>query len=677
MEVVVRVSGLNCVSCSKKIERAIANISGVSEASVNISSQEVVATTQSEIPKLKEKMRKIILSIEPDVKIVEHSKIERERFPLMYLIVTVLFFIVVLCVPKNFQMVLSIIGYCVIGHRVFYKAFLGLKNLDFFNENTLMILATVGAFYLKDFPEALGVMLFYSLGEKLQGFTFNRSQHAISELIGSEEKRVKVMRGLNFEEVEVERIEVGERIQLHKGEKLLLDGVVKTSSTFDMSSITGESLPVFYDVGETIISGGINIGETLEIDVTHSFEDSFVSKIEKALKIATQGKAKTENYITKLSKIYTPLVVVLVVIVLLVPTVIFHQPFSIWLSRAMILLIVSCPCALLLSIPLSFCASLGFASKCGIVIKSGEYVESFRKMQTFLFDKTGTLTTGKFHVDSLEVAPEYDSDEIYSIIMSLESKSSHPIAKTLVSELQKYQNELKGVESFHEIPGKGIFGQVEGKFWYIGTSRFYEDILKKPCEEKGILLFSHFGVACRMTLSDEVKPHGKELIEKLQSQGKQCVMLTGDSFENAQKTAENMGIKTFISGLLPTEKSAKLKEYQKQGKVVFVGEGINDSIAIKSADIGISMGKLGSAMAIEASDIIIANDELKSLEKLSTISRQTMKVVWQNITIALGIKILIIVLGILGYSNIWEALFADVGVAIITVVNATRLLYGK
>ncbi|MCX5773381.1 MAG: heavy metal translocating P-type ATPase [Fusobacteria bacterium] len=675
MEAKVKVSGLNCVSCSKKIEKALFSISGVTHVVVSMPTQEVIATYVDDIPKLKERMGKIIRSIEPDVKIVESATLFKEKFPLFYLLTVVLFFIVVLLVPKNIQITLSIIGYVIIGRRVFYKAFLGLKNRDYFNENSLMILATVGAFYLKDFPEALGVMLFYSLGEKLQGFTFNRSQNAISELIGSEEKRVKLIRGEKIEEVEVETVEIGAHISIHKGDKLILDGIALTRAAFDMSPITGESLPVIYEVGDKIISGGLNIGESAEIEVTHRFEDSTCSKIQTALKIATQGKAKTENYMTKLSKVYTPLVVVMVILVLLVPTLLFHQPFSVWIGRAMILLIVSCPCALLLSIPLSFCASLGFASKCGIVIKSGEYVESFRKMEHFLFDKTGTLTTGKFQVESIDVAKGYEIQEMYTLILSLESLSGHPIAKTLVKTMKAHDALTKKVENFQEISGKGLFGTIEGKCWYIGTERFYKEEMKSECESRGILLFSSEGVACTITLSDEVKREAKEVVEHLQREGKEIVMLTGDSFENGEKTSQKLGIKTFLSGLLPTEKNSKVKEYQKKSKVLFVGEGINDALAIKSADIGIAMGKLGSGLAIESADIVIANDDLKSIEVLSKISNETMKIVWQNISVALGIKIIIIVLGVLGYSNIWEAIFADVGVAIITVLNATRLLY--
>lgn len=578
------------------------------------------------------------------------------------------------------ELCLYVVVYAVIGGDIVKKAVVNIGHGQVFDENFLMCAATFGAFGIGEYSEAVAVMLFYQVGELFQSYAVNRSRQSISELMDICPEYANVVTGDSVEQKDPDEVSPGDVILVKPGEKVPLDGVVLEGSSFlDTSALTGESVPHKVGEGEEVISGCVNGSGVLRIRVTKEFDDCTVAKILELVENASSRKAKVENFITKFARVYTPLVVVAAVLIALVPPLVLGGGFGSWIQRGCIFLVISCPCALVISVPLSFFGGIGAASKQGILIKGSNYLEMLSAMETIVFDKTGTLTKGEFEV--AEVCGTEGMEPLY-VAALLEQFSEHPIAKSIQRAYGKEvsRQEVSGVE---EIAGYGIRGVIGGKQAFAGT--------KKLLEEHGISVPEYTGrqastavyvgydgqYAGGIAISDQIKPGMGEALAGLKEAGvRQFVMLTGDKRQAGEAVAAELMIDKAYTELLPGDKVDKLEEVMSactEGKyTAFVGDGINDAPVITRSDIGIAMGGMGSDAAIEAADIVLMEDDISKLEAVIRISRKTMKIVRQNIVFALGVKAFVLLLGAFGVATMWEAVFADVGVAVLAILNAMR-----
>lgn len=581
---------------------------------------------------------------------------------------------------------LYIISYLIVGLSILKKALRNIGRGKVFDENFLMAIATIGAFGIGEYPEAVAVMLFYQVGELFQSYAVDKSRKSISSLMDIRPDYANVIRNEKEEKVSPDEVEIGEIIIVKPGEKIPLDGkVISGISMLDTKALTGESVPRQIREKEEVLSGAINQTGILKIEVTKKYGESTVSKILDLVENASSQKSKSENFITKFARYYTPIVVIIAVILAIVPPLVIKGAlFTDWLYRALSFLVVSCPCALVISIPLSFFGGIGGASKIGILIKGSNYLEQLANTEIAVFDKTGTLTKGVFEVQKI-MPVGISKEELIEIASYAENYSNHPIAKSVKNAYHKEIDENR-IKDFKEIAGFGISAMIDNKKILVGNEKLMKQnwVEYKKCEEIGTILYIAIEgkYAGFILISDEIKEDSLKMIKNLKQIGvKNTVMLTGDKKSVGEDVAKKLEINQVYTELLPDGKVEKvlqlLKEKSEKGKLVFVGDGINDSPVLAMSDIGIAMGALGSDAAIEAADIVIMTDEPSKIADAIQISRKTMKIVKENIVFAIFVKVAVLVLTAIGLSSMWEAVFADVGVSIIAIINALRMLKVK
>ncbi len=579
-----------------------------------------------------------------------------------------------------------IISYLIVGIEVLKEAIENIFKGEVFDENFLMSIATIGAFAIGEFPEAVAVMLFYQIGELFQSYAVDKSRKSIASLMDIRPDYANVKRENEISKVNPEEVEIGETIVVKPGEKIPLDGkVVDGESLIDTSALTGESVPRKAKIGDEVLSGCINQNGLLEIKVTKEFGESTVSKILDLVENASSKKSKSENFITKFARYYTPAVVIIAVILAIVPPFIFHNAtFTEWLYRALTFLVVSCPCALVISIPLGFFGGIGGASKMGILVKGSNYLEALSQTEIVVFDKTGTLTQGIFEVQKIETE-EISKEEMLRLVTHAENYSNHPISQSIKKAYGK-EIDKNIISKTEEISGKGIIAKVENNDIIIGNNKLMDEknIQYKKCNEIGTILYVAINnkFAGYIVIADKVKEDAQKTIKTLkQNHIKKTVMLTGDKKEVGEKVAKKLNIDEVYTELLPDGKVEKVEELIKQksekGKLAFVGDGINDAPVLALSDIGIAMGGLGSDSAIEAADIVIMTDEPSKLINAIKISKKTMRIVKENIIFAIAVKVAVLILSAFGLSTMWEAVFADVGVSVIAIINSLRVLRVK
>lgn len=588
--------------------------------------------------------------------------------------------------PWLFRLALFLAAYAVIGGDVVKKAVGNIGSGQIFDENFLMTIATVGAFFVGDYPEAVAVMLFYQVGECFQSYAVNKSRKSISELMDIRPDYANILKDGEWIKADPEEVAVGEVILVRTGEKIPLDGVVvKGSSALDTMALTGESLPRDVQTGDAVISGCVNKTGLIEIKVSKAYGQSTVAKILDLVENAGNKKAEAENFITKFARYYTPVVVFSALALAVIPPLALNQDFGGWIYRALTFLVISCPCALVISIPLSFFGGLGGASKQGILIKGSNYLEALAQAEVIVMDKTGTLTKGNFAVSEVVPAGNSDKEKLLEKAAYAESFSNHPISKSLVSAYPgKIDTGL--VSDAKEMAGQGVAVTIANRTIYAGNDKLMAalEIRFRQAEAAGTVIHvaedkTYLGY---ILIEDEIKADAKEAIRGLKEAGaERIVMLTGDRDSVARKVADKLGITDVYSQLLPGDKVEKVEELflakSEKGKLVFVGDGINDAPVLARADIGIAMGGLGSDAAIEAADIVIMTDEPSKIAEAMRLSRKTLRIVKQNIVFAIGVKLLVLLLAAIGMASMWAAVFADVGVAVIAILNAMRALKSK
>ena len=583
--------------------------------------------------------------------------------------------------------VLLLAAYALIGWDILWRATTGIRHGRVFDENFLLAVATLGAIALGDYSEGVAVMLLYQIGEGLQGYAVQRSRRSISSLMDIRPDTACVLRDGAEEEVFPDEVEVGETIIVRPGERVPLDGIItKGEGHLDTSALTGESMPRVVRANDEIISGCINQSGVLEVRVTTPYEESTVERILSLVEEATDKKATTETFITRFARWYTPAVVIGAVLLALVPPLVTGDPFGMWIYRALTFLVISCPCALVISVPLSFFAGIGGASRVGILIKGGNYMEALAKADTVVFDKTGTLTKGSFHVTRVIPAEGFKEEDVLFYAANAERYSTHPIGRSILRAFTGGggTTEDTDVHAMEENAGRGISAHINGHFILLGT----HDLLtaKKtvnipPIPHTGAVYLSVDGrFAGVVHVADEIKEDAAEAVRALKERGiRETVMLTGDSRPIGMSVGKSLGIDTIHAELLPQDKVAQVETRlaaQREGKTLaYVGDGINDAPVLARADVGIAMGALGSDAAIEAADVVLMTDEPKKIATAIDIARKTMRIAWQNIVFAIGIKGIVLVLGALGYAGLWAAIFADVGVTVLAVFNAMRALH--
>ena len=603
-----------------------------------------------------------------------------------------------------------LISYAIVGAEIVIVAIKNIFKGEVFDEHFLMAVATIGAISIGEYPEAVAVMLFYQIGEMFQDYAVDKSKKSITELMDIRPDYANVKRENKITKVKPEEVKINEIIVVKPGEKIPLDGIViDGKSMLDTSSLTGESLPRSIKKDEEVLSGCINQSGTITIKVTKEYGESTVHKILDLVENASNKKSKSENFITKFAKYYTPIVVILAVMLAIIPPIILRDGnFTNWLYRALTFLVVSCPCALVISIPLGFFGGIGGASKKGILVKGSNYLEALANTETVVFDKTGTLTEGVFEVQEIKTAKEIQDqklketkqepenieiseitkEELLKTVAICENDSNHPIANSVKNAYVKQNNEkidTSNLKNVQEISGKGISATIEGKEVLVGNQKLMKDkdIKYIQCKSVGTILYVSIEgkFAGYIVISDKIKQDSKEVISSLNKNGvKKTVMLTGDKKEVAEKVSKQIGIDAVYAELLPDGKVKKVEELlqtkESKGKLVFVGDGINDAPVLALSDIGIAMGGLGSDAAIEAADVVIMTDEPSKVSKSIDIAKKTMKIVKENIIFAIAVKIIVLILGACGIATMWEAVFADVGVSILAILNSLRMLKG-
>lgn len=608
-----------------------------------------------------------------------------QKIDLVRILLAAVLWIVVWLLPLDgyFKLIAFLVPYLVIGYDVLWSAVRNILHGQVFDENFLMAVASIGAFCVAQYPEAVAVLLFYQVGELCQGLAVGKSRKSIAALMDIRPDFARVLRDGKEETVDPKTVEVGETIVIKPGERVPLDAVVtKGETAVDTSALTGESLPCDKHVGDNVISGSINLNGLIEAKVRTAYAESTVSRVLDLVENSAAKKARAEAFITRFAKYYTPCVVIAAVLLAVLPPLILKQGFSEWITRALTFLVVSCPCALVISVPLSFFGGIGGASKLGILIKGANDLEALSKVDTVVFDKTGTLTQGRFEVTAVH-AQEMSEAELLDIAALAESYSNHPIALSIIKAHGGHLDKSR-VSSIEESSGYGVTAVIDGKKVSVGNDKLMHrtGVQWKDCHLPGTTVhIAADGVYMgHIVISDTVKPDAKEAILALKNNGvRKTVMLTGDNKKNGEAVAAELGLDEAKTQLLPDEKVAAVEELlqQKPDKraLAFVGDGINDAPVLARADVGIAMGALGSDAAIEAADIVLMDDRLTGLSKAMRISRKTMRIVHQNIVFSLLVKLAVLVLGALGLANMWFAVFADVGVMILAILNAMRALH--
>ena len=601
------------------------------------------------------------------------------------IIISAVLFAIALFVKMNqtLQLILMLVAYILLGKDTVLKAVKNVEKGDFFDENFLMTIATLGAIIIGEYPEAVAVMLFYEVGELFQSYAINKSRKSIADMMDIKPEYANVIRDNKSQKVDPDEVKIDEIIEIKPGERVPLDAIiVKGETTLDTSALTGESVPVEVREGATILSGCININALILAKVTKEYFDSTVNKVLDLVENAASKKSTSERLITRFAKIYTPIVIGLAILLAILPPVISGEyNFRLWIFRALSFLVVSCPCAFVISVPLSFFSGIGAASRAGVLIKGGNYLEALSKVDTVVLDKTGTLTKGVFNVQKVIVIDKnIKEDEFISLVAMAESGSNHPISKSI----QKYYNreiDTNSINSIKEISGKGIEAVINNKKILVGNEKLIDVPNDIIVNDIGTILYVEIEnkFAGYIVISDEIKKDAKKAIKGLKDIGiKKSIMLTGDVEKVAKKVGEELGLDEIYSNLLPQDKVSKFEEIIKnknsKGNVVFVGDGINDAPVLARADVGIAMGAMGSDAAIEAADVVIMTDEPSKIVTAIKSSKKTMKIAMQNIILAFGVKAIALILSALGIADMWMAVFADTGVTILAVLNSFRAL---
>jgi len=709
-KVTYHLNGLGCANCAAKIESAVKKVDGVQEAYVDFSTAKLVFAYDevSALPLSKGDVENLVHTYEPDVEVIDdathntashaHENFDEKREKWRLIISLITFFVALYLknTSSPFSLTLLLFAYALSGYKVIYKSFRNILRRQWFDENFLMFIATVGAIAIGEYTEAVAVMLFYEVGEFFQDMAVGKSRRSISALINIRPEIAHVKTSKGIEDKTPEFVAIDDVVLVKPGERVPLDGIIiKGETSVDVSALTGESVPSFLKTDDSILSGSVVLNSVIEIRVTKRYQDSTVSKILELVQNATSHKAPTENFITKFARYYTPVVVGLALLIVAIPTALYGiNTFSTWLNRGLIFLVISCPCALVISVPLGFFSGIGNASHHGILIKGSHYLEGINAIDTVVFDKTGTLTTGKLDIVDVIAAPPYSEQQLIKVAQKIESHSNHPIAKAILNFKTHEDNKINKPttdqnllidlsEKREEIGGLGIKVRLNQTDYLAGTEKLmqkYNIDYPKEINTVGTRVYIakddvYIGT---IVLKDRIKTYAPELIKALHKRHINTIMLTGDRHEVAEEVASTLRIDQYYASLLPEDKFHRVQALiQQDKKVAFVGDGINDAPVLAGATLGISMGRLGSDAAIEASDIVIMNDGLNSIYEAFTISKFTKKIVSQNIVFAIGIKIIIMLLGTVGLSSMWMAIFADVGVALLAVLNAMRILSFK
>lgn len=687
-----RLEGLDCANCAMKIEKGVQKINGVKEATVNFTSGKLTIDAEEDhLATIEQETKKVVKELEPDVKVTEIDKEkvsehgnEKKRNTLFRILFSLAGIALLLLFDFNepIRLIGYLLIYLLIGYDVVKKAVMNIVKGKIFDENFLMSVATIGAMLIGEYPEAVAVMLFYQIGEYFQGLAVSHSRKSIRELMAIRPETAHVQTAEGLMTVNPEDVLIGQFVLVKPGERVPLDGtIIEGESLVDTSALTGESVPKSVYVGETVLSGFINKNKPFLVQVEKSYENSTISKLLELVENASSKKAPAENFITKFARYYTPVVVGLAVLLaVLPPLVVSRAAFSEWIYRALTFLVISCPCALVISVPLSFFGGIGGASKIGVLVKGSNYLELLAQTETVVFDKTGTLTKGDFSIQTIDPTG-IDPKKFMQYVASAEQFSTHPIAQSV---LEGYAGPLLPTANIQEFAGEGILAEVDGKQVLVGNHKLMErfEISFPSSQEIGTLLYlaidqSYSGY---LVIADTLKEDAVDALVQLKKAGvKNTVMLTGDSKKIADHIGKQVGVDKIYSELLPEDKVQRLEEILQSNnkKTAFVGDGINDAPVLARADVGIAMGGLGSDAAIEAADVVIMNDQPSKIAEAIHLAKKTLKIVKQNIVFAIGIKILVLSLGAFGFASMGDAVFADVGVTVLAVLNAMRSLHVK
>lgn len=678
--------GIDCGNCAAKIERAVNQLEQVESATVNLIAQKLILETKSE-DGIDKEIIDLVDAIEPGIEVISEKKEEalpeKRDWAKELLLAVMILFAFGFFLPEEYfwiRLVYYLTLYIIIGHKVLIKMVQNIQRGNLFDENFLMSIATLGAFLLGEFPEAVAVMLFYQIGEYFQDKATSQSRQSIARLMDIRSDKAWRLEGGETVQVDPETVRVADHILVKPGEKVPLDGLVREGrSILDTSALTGESLPREIGVGEDITSGVINLTSPLVIEVSKTFSQSTVNKILELVENASNKKAETERMITRFSRVYTPVVVGIAFLLASLPPLLGLGEWSTWLYRALTFLVISCPCALAVSVPMSFFGGLGGSSKLGVLVKGGNYLEALAKLDTVVFDKTGTITKGIFAVDTVVNAEGVEDDILY-LAAHLESYSNHPIANSIRTAYGQEVDENR-VSQITELPGQGMSGRVDGRQLYLGNARLMEvqGIAYPAIDSTGTVLYlaedSHF--LGYFLITDQVKETSIEALKDLQAVGiKKTVLLSGDRQAVVDEFAQQFAFNDAFGDCLPQDKVSTFEEIltQSQQAVAFVGDGVNDAPVLARADVGIAMGGLGSDAAIESADVVLMDDDLGKLPQVIRLAKKTVRIAQQNMTLAIVVKLIFLVLSGLGISNMWEAIFADVGVTLLAVWNALRTL---
>lgn len=678
--------GIDCGNCAAKIERAVNQLEQVESATVNLIAQKLILETKSE-DGIDKEIIDLVDAIEPGIEVISEKKEEalpeKRDWAKELLLAVMILFAFGFFLPEEYfwiRLVYYLTLYIIIGHKVLIKMVQNIQRGNLFDENFLMSIATLGAFLLGEFPEAVAVMLFYQIGEYFQDKATSQSRQSIARLMDIRSDKAWRLEGGETVQVDPETVRVADHILVKPGEKVPLDGLVREGrSILDTSALTGESLPREIGVGEDITSGVINLTSPLVIEVSKTFSQSTVNKILELVENVSNKKAETERMITRFSRVYTPVVVGIAFLLASLPPLLGLGEWSTWLYRALTFLVISCPCALAVSVPMSFFGGLGGASKLGVLVKGGNYLEALAKLDTVVFDKTGTITKGIFAVDTVVNAEGVEDDILY-LAAHLESYSNHPIANSIRTAYGQEVDENR-VSQITELPGQGMSGRVDGRQLYLGNARLMEvqGIAYPAIDSTGTVLYlaedSHF--LGYFLITDQVKETSIEALKDLQAVGiKKTVLLSGDRQAVVDEFAQQFAFNDAFGDCLPQDKVSTFEEIltQSQQAVAFVGDGVNDAPVLARADVGIAMGGLGSDAAIESADVVLMDDDLGKLPQVIRLAKKTVRIARQNMTLAIVVKLIFLVLSGLGISNMWEAIFADVGVTLLAVWNALRVL---
>ena len=695
--------GLDCAACAKKVEDEIANTEGYEDVVVNFSTLKLTFKTNK--PNPKKEITKLVQKLEPDVEVLEdgeenHDKEEHNGNDIARIVVGIAIYLIAIIGKFNTTVtsVLTIIAFAILLYKTAKKGFKQLFKNKVLDENMLIVVSAIGAYLVGKNSEGLMVITLYEIGKILESKAVNKTRKSISNLMNIKPEYANLKQGEEWKQVTPDKVKIGDVILVKTGEKIPLDGIViKGNAQIDNSALTGESKLLEVAENSKVLSGSINTNGLIEVKVEQTYENSTVSQILNLVENATDKKAKTETFVSKAAKIYTPVVMGLALLVaIFMPLIIAGVTYKESIYKALIFLVISCPCSIAISVPLSYFSGIGKASKKGILIKGSDYLDGIKDIKEIIFDKTGTITTGNFAVSKIQaIDANFTEQDVLKYFAMGEKNSNHPIAKSILKKYEEVfrQNsniimkdnednqannfKIENVENFEEVSGKGIQYQYEGKTIKIGNAEFTnadkENIV-------GTVLYLNIdgNVGGKIVLTDEIKPATKETMEKLHKLGINTKMFTGDKKEIAEKIAKEVGIKAVKSEMLPQDKYNELdtiiaKRDEKQ-KVAFVGDGINDSPVLARADVGISMGGIGSSSAIEASDVVIMTDELSKIVDAIEVSKKTNKIIKQNLIFSIGVKVLTLVLSLFGVADMWQAVFADVGVTLITIFNTLRIL---